>query len=550
MVFERVRKLVGKERILTWNPKKNEDGRVKDIVWRFPDPSSENEMERDPTKVDVYQVKIGETAVALINNELHEAVQEGSYSLKGGEKKGLEIIFVNQGQVEGTWGIPGNILTKDKQLIGANGTQIFRVSDPKNFVRSIVSAQRAYNSEQINEFIKRHFSNILREHLANYNALDGEILTKQEELTTAMKAKCQEMFSRWGLELVALEFNPYLPEDKMRVIQESARTRMEEALIKEQELRAPLQEKKAQIEARQRILLSEIDKAEKLKEMDKETELRSKAAKLEELKKDIEIQLKHMDIDSAKLDVESGKISVDVEKTKAEVGIQRDKVKSDFETEDRVRKGQAEAMVREMAAKAEEISRRASIADRILERTTEGDLGLKAEEQRSKAALEMEKTIGDTMVKMTEAGTRVDLEIEKMHTQKEIEVSKTEAEAEVGVAKAKAEAEVAEGERRIRAIKEVASLAAQMAEANAIGGIEGKAMIGGLQEKLYVALAQSGIDVAKLEQAKSMAKTPPSPYVKIEHEVTKESYGTSKCSKCGHKLSKEATYCEACGTKQ
>ena len=548
MVFERVRKLVGKERILTWNPRKDEDGRVKDIVWRFPDPSSENEMERDPTKVDVYQVKIGETAVALINNELHEAVQEGSYSLKGGEKKGLEIIFINQGQVEGTWGIPGNILTKDKQLIGANGTQIFRVSDPKNFVRSIVSAQRAYNSEQINEFIKRHFANILREHLANYNALDGEILTKHEELTTAMKAKCQEMFSRWGLELVALEFNPYLPN--MGVIEESARSRVEEALIKEQELRAPLQEKKAQIEARQRILLSEIDKAEKLKEMDKETELKSKAAKLEELKKDIEIQLKHMDIDSARLDVESGKISVDVEKTKAEVGIQRDRVKLDFETEDKVRKGQAEAMVKEMAAKAEEISRRASIADKILERTTDADLGLKGDEQRSKAALEMEKTRGDTMVKMMEAGTKVDLEIKKMDTEKDIKITETKAQAEVGVAKAKAEAEVAEGERQIRAIKEVASLAAQIAEANAIGGIERKAMIGGLQEKLYVALAQSGIDVAKLEQAKSMAKAPPSPYVRIEKEVTKELYKTSKCPECGHNLSKEAKYCESCGAKQ
>ena len=94
MPFERLRKVLDRERILSWDRSAHPG-----IIWRFPDRSSSNEKERSPNKIDAFQVKIGESVVALMNNEYYDDVRHGTYWLKGEQKKGLEIIYVNQGQL-------------------------------------------------------------------------------------------------------------------------------------------------------------------------------------------------------------------------------------------------------------------------------------------------------------------------------------------------------------------------------------------------------------------------------------------------------------------
>ena len=242
MPFERFRKMLGRERILSWNHDANPG-----IVWRFPNPNSQNEMEKDPNKIDAFQVKIGERAVALMNNQFYEDTPPGVYWLKSEHKKGLEIIYIDQGQIKQPWGIPGTVLTKDNQHIGGHGYYLLRISEPRSFVTSIVSAQRAYTSEQVNDFIRSYVADILRQYLSNYTVLDGQILRERDSFTLAMKAKCQEMFSRWGLELIDLQVEVHLPDEVAQIMKEKAQTEIQSSLIKEIEIRKPLEEKRLEM---------------------------------------------------------------------------------------------------------------------------------------------------------------------------------------------------------------------------------------------------------------------------------------------------------------
>jgi len=491
--FERIRKILGKERILNWNHDKHPG-----IVWRFPDPSSDDEKERDPNKIDAFQVKIGERAVALINNEFYDDTPPGVYWLKGEQKKGLEIIFVDQGQIRERWGIPGNILTKDNQQIGAHGYHVFRIVDPKNFVLNVVSARRAYTSEQVNDFIKGHISNLLREHLSNYTVLDGQVLREHDAFVTAMKAKCQEMFSKWGLELVNLEVEIYIPDNVMEAIKERAKTEVEALLVREMELRMPLEQKKLSIEHSLNMLKMEVEKAKELKELEKQKELEAKKSELEVLKKQVEKAIRAIDVDLEKLKAEADRM-----RTEAEAGRLE-------------RLGQAEALIIEA-------KKRAEIAADLLVKTTETDL----------------------RVKEAEAKARAELELEKVKGEKEVKIAGAEALAKV----AEAEIALSEKERQIKALREMQEIAARIAEATAMGGVEGETIRKSLEEKFLSLLSQAGIDVAKWEQARSMAKAPPKSFTKIEKSISVEGGKTKICPNCGRKLAKDAKFCDLCGTK-
>ena len=487
MPFEKIRKILGKERILNW-----EHDRHPGILWRFPDKSSQNEMEKDPNKIDAFQVKLGERAVALINNEFYEDTPPGTYWLKGDQKKGLEIIFIDQGQLKEPWGIPGNIITKDDQYVGAHGFYVIRITDPKSFVLNIVSAQKTYTSEQVNDFINDHVSNILRQYLTNYSVLDGQILREQETFALAVKVKCHEMFSRWGLELVNLEVEIYIPDELKEVIKEKSITERQKLVTDEMEKREKFEERKMEIDKSLELLRTEINRTTGLKRLEVEKELESAHSQLDVLKKESQRVLQTIDVDIEKLKAEIVKIAIDIKAGGTE------------------RIGQAEALVTEL-------KKRADLAGDILAKTTEAELKIKEQDAKFK---------GET-------------EIERVHAWKDVEVAKAEAQTAI-----------AEKERQAKVLQELAEVMARMAEATAMGEVEGEAIRKSLEEKFARLLAEAGINVPKYEEVKAMAKTPPKPYIKIEKEVIeKGEEKTRKCPSCGRNLAQDAKYCDNCGTK-
>lgn len=385
MPFERFRKILGKERILHWDRELHPG-----IVWRFPDPSSKNETERDPNKIDAFQVKIGERAVALINNEFYEDTPPGVYWLKGEQKKGLEVIYVDQGQTKQQWGYPGTILTKDNQPLGAHGFYIFRTVDPRSFVLSIVSAQRKYTEEVppdqrrdtdegVNAFIKSSVADILRQHLTNYTVLDGQVLREREAFTLAMKAKCQELFSRWGLELIDIGVELYIRPELMDTINRKAE-------VERYTVEKTIEERKLELD--KKLALLHIGS-------DKDVHLASR--QFEIIQRESAQILKTMELDVLKLEGEMVKLATEIKAGRHE------------------RIAQAEAV-------ANELRQRAEASGELLRKTTETELKLKETEAENKvktgiAEIDAWKEVEKARA---EAQQRVMLEENKLKTLKEV----------------------------------------------------------------------------------------------------------------------------------
>jgi hypothetical protein len=478
MPFERLRKILGKERILNWNHDQHPG-----MIWRYPDPSSENEMERETGKIDAFQVKIGERAIALMNNEFYEDTPPAIYWLKGEQKKGLEVIFIDQGQVKQRWGIPGTILTKDEQELGAHGDYMFRITDPKSFVLSIVSAQRAYTAEQINDFIRGYVSDVLRQHLTNYTVLDGQIRREREEFVRAVKAKCQELFTRWGLELINMEVQVNIPEE----LEETIKKRAE---IERYKLTKTIEQQRLEADNSYELLRINLDKMMRIEGYKSQIEIEQTKRQSAVLAKQTEQILKSMDVEVEKLQEDLAKIATDMKA---------------YDTE---RLAQAGAV-------ATELAKRAEIAGDILKKTTDTELKIKEMEadQKGKTSL-----------------------------------ASIEASKEVEKARAEAQARIMQEENRLKTLKEIQGVLADMAEAVAVGGAEHEAMRKGLEEKFVTLLHQIGVDVPEYEKAKHLGKLPPTE-IKIEQTVAKGQEKTKTCS-CGRELKKDARYCDSCGKEQ
>ena len=478
MPFEKFRKILGKERIMSWDHD-NHPG----IIWRFPDPSSQSAIEKDAGKIDAFQVKIGERAIALMNNEFYEDTPPGLYWLKGEQKKGLEVIYVDQGQIKLPWGIPGTILTKDDQSLGAHGYYMFRISDPKNFVLSIVSAQRAYTSDQVNEFIKGYITDVLRQHMTRYTVLDGQILRQREEFVRGVKAKCQELFSRWGLELINMEVEPHIPSE----LQESIKEMQE---IQRYRLSKGIETQRIEMDNELALLKIEIDRIHGLKEFDAKGAIETAKRKFDVLSKETEQILKNMDVETSNLESQLARIATET---------------TAFSTE---RIAQAEAL-------RMELEERAKIAGELLRKTTETEL----------------------RVKETESEYQGKAKLAEIDAWKEVEKARAEAQRRI-----------IEEENKLRSLKEIGEVLANMAEAVAIGGAEGEAMRMGLEHKFVSLLHKIGIDVPEYEEAKRSGLSPQA-RIKIEKKQ-KNTKETKKCSSCGRDLKDDARFCDSCGTKQ
>lgn len=385
MPFEKIRKILGKERILNWNHDDHPG-----IVWRFPDPSSQNELEKDTKKIDAFQVKIGERAISLINNEFYEDTPPGVYWLNGEQKKGLEVIYVDQGQIKQPWGIPGTILTKDDQSLGAHGFYMFRIIDPKNFVLSIISAQRVYSSEQVNDFIRGYIADVLRQHLTNYTVLDGQILRQREELVRGARTKCQELFGRWGLELINMETELHIPKDLQDTIQQSQE-------IRRYKLTKSVGQQRLEIDRDFDLLKIDVDKNRELNEYEAKREIEVAKRQFGVISKESEIMLKNMDVEMSKLESELYKIATE---TKS------------FNTE---RIAQAEAL-------RVELEERAKIAGELLSRITETDLKVKEidAEYKGKSGLSQIDAWKEVEKAKAEAQRKILEEENKLRSLKEI----------------------------------------------------------------------------------------------------------------------------------
>ncbi len=124
-----------------------------------------------------------------------------------------EVYFVSKREfLDRKWGTPQPIVMQTPGiglgwlLLQGFGTYAYQVSDPQQFVTQVVGTQGVYDTVDIEEDLRsrllRSFSDLLGEMKGKYTTVQ-DIISNQEEIGAAVRAKAQDDFEARGLVLKA-----------------------------------------------------------------------------------------------------------------------------------------------------------------------------------------------------------------------------------------------------------------------------------------------------------------------------------------------------------
>lgn len=139
-----------------------------------------------------------------------------------------EVYFVNMRTfTELRWGTVSPVIFRDKELamvrLRAHGLYTMRIQDPQLFVNTVVGTEHRYDTETVQDWLRDFI-------VARFNDTLGEVITTvldlpqhYDELGAAVKARLQEDFSRYGMELIDFLIEAIVPpEEVVRMIDERA----------------------------------------------------------------------------------------------------------------------------------------------------------------------------------------------------------------------------------------------------------------------------------------------------------------------------------------
>ncbi|MEM2144750.1 MAG: SPFH domain-containing protein [Candidatus Jordarchaeaceae archaeon] len=219
--------------VVEWNHSLNPG-----IVWRFPDyTSSIPPITEQLARVDAFNVKEYERAVFVRQGKIAAVVPSGTWLLKESAKQvGTEIVWVDQRPYKTRWGV-SEILTLDDVSVGSHGVIYVKVGDPSMFLINLVTANRFFTPESIESFIKEHINSVIKSVMATFPF--STLMRERDVINAAVRAKCKEMFSKLGLELMSLDIMGYkVPEEYMKALQ---KTPLIEAEMRAERLKATSQ---------------------------------------------------------------------------------------------------------------------------------------------------------------------------------------------------------------------------------------------------------------------------------------------------------------------
>ena len=139
-----------------------------------------------------------------------------------------EVYFVNMRTfTQLRWGTVTPVIFRDKELamvrLRAHGIYTMRIQDPQLFVNTVVGTEHRYTTEQVQEWLRDFI-------VARLNDTIGEVLETvldlpkyYDELGAAVKARLQEDFTRYGMELIDFLIEAIVPpEEVVRMIDQRA----------------------------------------------------------------------------------------------------------------------------------------------------------------------------------------------------------------------------------------------------------------------------------------------------------------------------------------
>lgn len=139
-----------------------------------------------------------------------------------------EVYFVNMRTfTQLRWGTVSPVVFRDKELamvrLRAHGLYTMRIQDPQLFVNTVVGTEHRYDTETVGDWLRDFI-------VARFNDTLGEVVETvldlpqhYDELGAAVKARLQEDFGRYGMELIDLVIEAIVPpEEVVRMIDQRA----------------------------------------------------------------------------------------------------------------------------------------------------------------------------------------------------------------------------------------------------------------------------------------------------------------------------------------
>ncbi|MCS4541783.1 MAG: SPFH domain-containing protein [Euryarchaeota archaeon] len=112
------------------------------------------------------------------------------------------VVFISTKQFAGKYGARAQ--TTELAPLLVHGTFWFKISDSGLFVNEVVGGQGAYNTGQVNEFLRGFINERMIDELSKYDL--KTVFTQLDETSTRVKVNIQDATKRLGIELIDLKF--------------------------------------------------------------------------------------------------------------------------------------------------------------------------------------------------------------------------------------------------------------------------------------------------------------------------------------------------------
>lgn len=230
----------------------------KRVVYRLP-LTGKKELGKKEELISAFIVKAYESAILLQLGKLIGVIPEGLWDIeKEFQYTGTEIIWIDKTEFKTRWGL-ADIYLKDNIKIGAHGSLIVKISDPKNFVLNVVSNKQIVDRAQVDKFIFEHVGQTYKDVLEDFTIDD--VIRSRDLIKQKVNAKLYDLLTHWGIELVNMEIEGFkLPEEfeamgeismesaleKQKAVSERVRMKEEIETIK---VKSELEAQKRELEA-------------------------------------------------------------------------------------------------------------------------------------------------------------------------------------------------------------------------------------------------------------------------------------------------------------
>src|SRR5881409_1764952 len=191
-----------------------------DVVWRYP-------VEQIITGAQLV-VHEFESAVFLRDGKAYDVFPPGRHTLTtlnlpliskaygiffGGKNPFTAIvIYVSTKQFAGKWGAKAQ--TTELAPLMVHGTAWFRIKDPNLFVNEVVGGQGAYNTGQVDDFIRGFINERVIDVMSKYDLTTA--FTQLDKASTDVKVNINDALNRLGTDLVDFKFEGIDTSDQFR----------------------------------------------------------------------------------------------------------------------------------------------------------------------------------------------------------------------------------------------------------------------------------------------------------------------------------------------